>query len=885
MEVREQLHDALTGRYEIEREIGAGGMATVYLARDPRHDRNVALKVLNPELGAVLGVERFLAEIKVTANLQHPNLLPLFDSGEANGLLFYVMPFVQGESLRARLEREKQLPIDEVVRIATAVASALDYAHRHDVIHRDLKPENILLHEGQPLVADFGIALAVSKAGGNRITQTGLSLGTPHYMSPEQATGDRAIDGRTDIYSLGALTYEMLVGDPPHTGSTAQAIIAHVLTEHPRRIRATRPNVPEHVEAAVQTALEKLPADRWPTAGQFSDALQGKVVATRVGVTPVQAARSVPGGWRAQMRNPVVLTCVAITLGAVATAAQLWNAARSDPAEPVIRFPLTFPGDVTPFNPNVGPGIAVSPDGRTIAFVGPTMGIQRLHLRSLDATATRALPGTEGARLPFFSPDGRWLAFWATGRLQKIAVDGGSVLPIADVGVPYGATWSSSDRIIISDGTRLSVVAATGGSATLLVEPDSAGNELLQLWPHALPDGENVLYSSWERSEATSARIAMASLTTGKRTGLGVSGTFPLGIVDGTLVYGSAAGAVVASSFDVRRRRVAGDPVTVATDVVIGVAGATKAAMSPGGSLVFLSGSQLAHVVLTELSGTSRSVMAEPREYAYPRYSPDGKRIAITIGSGSRSDVWIYDVASGTPTRLTSDGNVNERPEWTPDGLRVLYRSDRLRRSSLWWQPADLSGPAESLLVDPLADVFEGVITRAGPSVVYQLDTAGADVMYRALSGDTAPKVIAATRFLEQRARVSPDGRWVAFTTDESGAQQVVVQPFPGPGARVQVSVDGGAEPVWAASSNRLFYRGARHFVVATYAATSTFTILSRTRLFEDSYVPGRAPHANYDVSPNGSQLLLIKAVEDPQVIVVHNWAAELRARMAGERR
>src|SRR4249919_1314861 len=217
MDALSRLRTALIERYEIEREIGAGGMATVYLARDPRHDRNVALKVLNPELGAVLGVERFLSEIRVTANLQHPNLLPLFDSGDADGLLFYVMPFVDGESLRQRMDREKQLPVDEAVRIACAIAGALDYAHRQGVIHRDLKPENILLHEGQPLVMDFGIALAVSNAGGTRITQSGISLGTPQYMSPEQATGDRQIDARSDVYSLGAVVYEMLVGDPPHT--------------------------------------------------------------------------------------------------------------------------------------------------------------------------------------------------------------------------------------------------------------------------------------------------------------------------------------------------------------------------------------------------------------------------------------------------------------------------------------------------------------------------------------------------------------------------------------------------------------------------------------------------------------------------------------------
>src|SRR5215472_4801982 len=288
------LATALADRYTIERLIGEGGMARVFLARDLRHNRRVALKVLRPDLGAVVGVERFQAEIEVTANLQHPNLLPLFDSGEAGDLLFYVMPYVEGESLRARIQREKQLPVDEVLRIATAVAGALDYAHRHGVIHRDLKPENILLHDGQPLVADFGIALAISNASGARITQTGISLGTPQYMSPEQATGDRSIDARTDIYSLGALTYEMLTGEPPHTGSTSQAIIARVLTERPRSIRATRSSVPEHIEAAVDHALEKLPADRWATAHDFADAMNGRRQVTRsTGILPSGRATTV----------------------------------------------------------------------------------------------------------------------------------------------------------------------------------------------------------------------------------------------------------------------------------------------------------------------------------------------------------------------------------------------------------------------------------------------------------------------------------------------------------------------------------------------------------------------------------------------------------------
>src|SRR3954463_4459786 len=297
MDDRASLASALSGRYEIDREIGRGGMATVYLARDVRHDRPVALKLLNPELGAVLGPERFLSEIRVTANLQHPNLLPLFDSGASGGLLYYVMPFVSGETLRARLDRERQLPVDEAVRLAIAIAGALDYAHQHGVIHRDLKPENILLQAGQPVVADFGIALAVSKAGGNRITQTGVSLGTPAYMSPEQATGDRVIDARSDIYSLGAMTYEMLTGEPPHTGSTSQAVIARMLTELPRPIRTTRPAVPEYVEATVQRALEKLPADRFSSAKEYAEGLRGRGDFTASRTSAFPTPRSKRSGW------------------------------------------------------------------------------------------------------------------------------------------------------------------------------------------------------------------------------------------------------------------------------------------------------------------------------------------------------------------------------------------------------------------------------------------------------------------------------------------------------------------------------------------------------------------------------------------------------------
>src|SRR4051794_19234551 len=337
-DTRSRLTTALTDRYRLERELGAGGMATVYLAYDLKHDRKVAIKVLRPELAAIIGAERFLREIKTIATLQHPHILGLIDSGEVSGTAYYVMPFVEGESLRDRLTREKQLPIADAVRLATEVASALDYAHRHGVVHRDIKPENILLHDGAALVADFGIALAVSSAGGSRMTETGMSLGTPHYMSPEQAMGERAITARSDVYALGAMTYEMLIGDPPFTGSTAQAIVAKVLTAEPPGLTEQRKSVPPAVEDAVLTALQKLPADRFASAAEFAAALKGE--GARTGATRATAARhaALPA-----YRSRTVLALGAVA--AIATVAGVLLGLRGErrPVEPVTRLTLDIP--------------------------------------------------------------------------------------------------------------------------------------------------------------------------------------------------------------------------------------------------------------------------------------------------------------------------------------------------------------------------------------------------------------------------------------------------------------------------------------------------------------------------------------------------------------
>jgi serine/threonine-protein kinase len=397
-----RLNRALEGRYRVERELGEGGMATVYLAQDERHDRPVAIKVLKPELAAVIGAERFLSEIKTTANLQHPHVLALFDSGDADGFLFYVMPFVDGETLRDRIDREKQLPVEDAVSIASAVASALDYAHRNNVIHRDIKPANILIHDGQPVVADFGIALAVSNAGGGRLTETGLSLGTPHYMSPEQASADRDLTPQSDIFALACVTYEMLTGSPPFSGPTAQAVLMQILTEDPKAVTTLRRTVPLHVEAAIAKALEKLPADRFSSADAFARALgdPGATEARRAmrsrGGPGVTVA---PAWWR--------LAWPALAILMAGLAAWSWMTRPEEARGPVLRLGLFDDEFAISATPGSG-ALALSPGGSQVAFIhSGTDGRPAVSVRRLDSFRTRQVATSEAITAVAFSPDGR----------------------------------------------------------------------------------------------------------------------------------------------------------------------------------------------------------------------------------------------------------------------------------------------------------------------------------------------------------------------------------------------------------------------------------------------------------------------------------------------
>ncbi len=896
----ERLTAALADRYRIERELGQGGMATVYLAHDVRHDRRVALKILRPELAAILGGERFLKEIKTTANLQHPHILPLFDSGEVDGVVFYVMPYVEGESLRDRLFREKQLPVDDAVRIGREVADALDYAHRHGVIHRDIKPENILLHDGRALVADFGIALAVSSAGGRtRMTETGMSLGTPHYMSPEQAMGEREVTAKSDVYALGCVIYEMLTGEPPFTGPTAQAIVARVVTEEPRPLTLQRKTIPPHVEAAVLTALNKLPADRFATAAQFAEALKGSgATVPRTAAAPAVRTRApVASHWRTAALGVSVVALAATGLA-------IWAMVRPTPSGDVSRFavgigaeaPLRYSGSFA--EPS---RLAISPDGRELVYVGYAgRGTSRhaLYLRPMDRLEARQLPGTDSALVPAISPDGAQVAF-LTGydseeRTLKIAsLRGGPPIAVFAGGIGSSLSWGPDGYVYFLDAAGRTVrrVLSSGGPAEDVVHLTAPDSTVSYGFLHLLPGGRAALVAAFppDRGNESGYALRAVDFATGKfgATVQGVAGVYT---ASGHLLYTTYRGTLMGVAFDPRALTLRGRPAALIENLDVRIRGYTELAISETGNLAYVTAGLNAAEDFVWMARGGELTVVDPgwtdREFEGFELSPDGTRLAVTI-SGVRSDVWIKQLDQGPKSRITFGGAGNFDPAWMADGRHVSFVSRRDGASSLWRRRADGVG-SEELVANVGREIVEARWSRDGAWLLLSVGSPPSmDLFAMRLGVDSAPRPLLAEPYDEGSPSLSPDGRWLAYISMETGEAQVFVRSFPEvQQGKWQISTAGGDAPLWSHDGRELFFRSedGRQILVAdmtrgpSQASPRKLLQLPAQGQFESNGLGGHM----FEVSRDGRRFLLVRqgAAGDVSgdLVVVQNFFNELRA-------
>ena len=888
-EALSRLTTALADRYRLDRELGQGGMATVYLAHDLKHDRKVAIKVLRPELAAVIGAERFLREIKTIANLSHPHILGLIDSGEVNGTAYYVMPFVEGESLRDRLTRQKQLAITETVRLATEIAGALDYAHRHGVIHRDIKPENILLHDGRALVADFGIALAVSSAGGgSRMTETGMSLGTPHYMSPEQAMGERDISARSDIYALGCVTYEMLTGDPPFTGSTAQSIVAKVMTEKPTPPSRLRDTVTPEIEDAVLCALSKLPADRQSTAAEFATALGGQADGRSGGRTLRQSSA----------RPPVRLLAPFAVATTVLAALALWGWLRPAPEAPTSRQRIVLwqhavGSMMSPGVSRIGTQAAIAPDGSSIVFADPVNDSALLRIKLRSEADSRPIPGTEGGYSPFFSPDGRWIGFLTrSGLLRKMPVEGGAPITLAtDANRIYAAGAWREDGTIIYVGNEVRTVSSTGGPSSVLGRPrPQKGNIVNSGLLSLLPGDRGLLFTTCPGNCAVGSNVEVFDFAADSNRPLIKDALQAWYLPTGHILYADRTGAIFAAEFDLKHLTLASSPIPVLDNVLPG-----SFAVSKSGAVLYAiaaGGAAPAELVWVSRQGTVQPVDTTWRaNFQYPALAPDGKTVAVSIQDAS-TQLWVRR-ADGTRQRLTDSGTVNWRPTWSPDGRSIAFLSNRNGGEQMDYDAYELmvdGSAAPRLLLDYKFGVWEAQISADRQWLVFRSDEEAniGRIRARRMTGDTTLVPLVVGSFLANNVGLSPDGQWLAYVSDRSGSREVYVTPFPSATTSHLVSAHGGSEVRWGSSGRELFYKGdGEHQLMAvSIAPGSSFLAGTPRPLFPLTDYREARNRPQYDVAPDGQHFLMIRELvaKDPTVVYAEHWFTEMQAKVKAKR-
>ena len=878
--------------YEIIEPIGKGGMGEVYRARDTKLDRNVAIKVLPEEFAKDKErLARFEREAKLLASLNHPNIATIHGIEESDGVKALVLELVEGPTLAERIA-EGPISVEETLAIAKQMAEALEAGHETGVIHRDLKPANVKVKEdGTIKVLDYGLAKALESETATGTdsqlsqsptltrhgTQVGVILGTAAYMSPEQAKGKK-VDKRADIWAFGVVLYEMLTGTKPFPGDDISQTLARVIDREPDW-SALPATVSPSLATYLRRCLQKDPRQRVQAIGDVRLAMEGAFETT---VAP-QGAVSRPAGWRESMG----MAAAAGLLFSIVTGVAVWRVARpAETARPVARFSLPLPPDVS----LTGTGrhvVGLSPDGTRLVYSAN----EQLYLRKMDEVDAAPIRGTEGgARSPFFSPDGEWVGFDAGGgQLKKVAVSGGAPVTLCDAQTPLGARWGADDSIVFGQrGIGIMQVSAEGGTPEILIP--LKGTAEVGHGPQVLPGERAVLFTLGDGTNWDDAQIVVHSLETDERKVLIESGRDARYVPTGHLVY-VFDGTLLAVPFDLDKLEVTGGPIPMAEDIRIARdranSGAAQFSVSDTGALVYVTGGDPGErtLVWVDRDGREETLAAEPRDYRYPRISPDGGRVALDVRD-QENDIWIWDFARETLTRHTFAPGGDMYPVWTPDGRRIAFSSGRNGVPNLYWKAADGTGVVERLTEREHAQ-YSYAFTPDGRQLLFSEPrksgrdrslNQGSDL--RVLSLEGSPEPLLETEFSELNGEISPDGRWLAYQSNASGQDEIYVRPFPNiEEGQWLISNGGGTRPLWARDGQELFYLapGARLMAVGVQTEPS-FAPGNAEEVFE-GYWAG-ALGRTYDISPDGERFLMIKESaggDSPEFILVQNWFEELK--------
>ena len=867
------------GPYEIIAPLGAGGMGEVYRARDTRLDRTVAIKVLPQHLAHTSEArQRFEREARAVSALNHPHICTLHDVGSQDGTDYLIMEYLEGETLSARLEKGP-LPLDMVLRYGVEIADALDKAHRLGIIHRDLKPGNIMLTKLGAKLLDFGLAkAAVPLAAGatltaeatrtTPVTQQGTIVGTFQYMSPEQIEG-KELDGRSDIFSLGAVLYEMVTGQRAFQGKSQLSVASAILEKEPAPISTSQPLTPPALDRAIRRCLAKDPEDRWQTARDLLLELKWIAEAGSQAEVPAPLISH-------RKKRERLAWAAATTFALIAMAFAIGFVMRTPQPPQPIRLTAEIGADASLVT-NFGPAAILSPDGTHLAFVaaGPDQK-RRIYVRSLNQLQATALSGTENTRNPFFSPDGQWLGFFADGKLKKISVQGGAPATLCDAPDDRGGSWGEDGAIVFtpSFGAPLSKVSSAGGTPQLLTALDRKVGELTHRWPQVLPGGKAVLFtSSTFTGFYEDADIVLYSTASGQRKTVHRGGFHARYVPTGHLVY-MHEGTLFAVPFDLNHLEVTDQPVPILDRVATNPGtGGAQFSFSETGNLVYVAGGsviQNVSIYWMDRQGKFTPLRETPGGYFAPAFSPDGRRLAMNIRDGKRTDTWVYEWERDTLTRLTFGGEFTGSSVWTPDGQRITYTFlEKDGASNVYWKRADGAGDALPL-TESKNQKYPNSWRPDGKVLAYtQLNPDSSwDILTLAIEGDEKsgwkpgePKPFLNSPFNEVDAAFSPDGRWLAYGSDESGNSEVYVRPFPGPGGKWQISTGGGLLPRWSRSSKEFFYRTTdSKIMVAAYTTTGDSFHADKPQLWSPGQFTGRGPYSNFDVHPDGKRFAVLKA-------------------------